>query len=120
MFQVRNNVKLWQLFAKLTLTNIENETFEELEKVVSYLHKAFWSAIQDSGFEKDIKDTLGTMQITSQLIDGRSSKFTSVQLNSFCHIDYEFNTGLPLPVQAVWWVTLRLPNLSKYHAPQFL
>ncbi|XP_021912944.1 tetratricopeptide repeat protein 27 isoform X2 [Zootermopsis nevadensis] len=67
--QVRNNVKLWQLFAKLTLTNIDNETYDELEKVVSYLHKAFWSAIQDSGFEKDIKDTLGTMQITSQLID---------------------------------------------------
>jgi hypothetical protein len=87
IFQVRNNVKLWQLCAKLTLTNVENETFENLEKVVSYLHKAFWSAIQDSHFEKDTKDTLGTMQITSQLIDGGSFKFTSVQPNTSCCID---------------------------------
>jgi hypothetical protein len=86
IFQVRNNVKLWQLLVKLTLTNIESETFEELEKVVSYLHKAFWSAIQDSGFEKDLKDTLGTMQITSQLIDGGFYKFTLFELNIFCHI----------------------------------
>ncbi|XP_033610346.1 tetratricopeptide repeat protein 27 [Cryptotermes secundus] len=67
--QVRNNTALWQLFVKLMLSSTESETFEALERVLSYLYRAFWSAIQDSHFEKDTQDCLGTMQITSQLID---------------------------------------------------
>jgi hypothetical protein len=73
---------LWQLFVKLMLSNTESETFEALEKVVSYLHKAFWSAIQDSYFERDTQDCLGTMQITAQLIDGSYFILTK----QFCHI----------------------------------
>jgi len=67
---VRNNTALWQLFVKLMLTNTDNESFEVLEKVLSNLHKAFWSAIQDSHFERDTQDCLDTMKITNQLIDG--------------------------------------------------
>jgi hypothetical protein len=67
---VRNNTTLWQLFVKLMLTNNESESFEVLEKALSTLHKAFWSSVQDSHFERNIQDCLGTMKITNQLIDG--------------------------------------------------
>lgn len=67
---MRNNTALWQLFAKLMLTNTDSESFEVLEKVLSTLHKAFWSAVQDSHFERDTRDCLDTMKITNQLIDG--------------------------------------------------
>jgi hypothetical protein len=67
---VRNNTALWQLFVKLMLTNTEGESFEVLEKVLSTLHKAFWSAVQDPHFERDIQNCLGTMKMTNQLIDG--------------------------------------------------
>ncbi|GFG34972.1 hypothetical protein Cfor_09317, partial [Coptotermes formosanus] len=69
--QVRNNTALWQLFVKLMLTNTEGESFEVLEKVLSTLHKAFWSAVQDPHFERDIQNCLGTMKMTNQLIDAK-------------------------------------------------
>jgi hypothetical protein len=87
---VRNNTTLWQLFVKLMLTSTENETFEALESILSYLYKAFWSAIQDSHFERNTQDCLGTMQITSQLIDGGFFNFISVKQKSFFTLPRSF------------------------------
>lgn len=68
--EVRNNPSVWQLYVKLMLIDESNkESFESMEKVVSSLQKGFWSSIQDSHFERDIKECLLTMQITSQLVD---------------------------------------------------
>ncbi|XP_069689921.1 tetratricopeptide repeat protein 27 [Periplaneta americana] len=67
--QVRSNTALWQMFVKLMLSHTDSETLETMEKTISYLQKAFWSAIQDSHFERDTKECLDTMKITSQLMD---------------------------------------------------
>ncbi|KAJ4426285.1 hypothetical protein ANN_27097 [Periplaneta americana] len=67
--QVRSNTALWQMFVKLMLSHTDSETSETMEKTISYLQKAFWSAIQDSHFERDTKECLDTMKITSQLMD---------------------------------------------------
>lgn len=65
------------------VTNSESETFEVLEKVLSTLHKAFWSAVQDSHFERDIQESLSTMQITNQLTDGKFFQFIFISPNHF-------------------------------------
>ena len=81
--QVRNNPSVWQLYVKLMLIDESNkESFESMEKVVSCLQKGFWSSIQDSHFERDMKECLLTMQITSQLVDGElSTQYADEQIH---------------------------------------
>ena len=56
----------------MLIDETNKESFESMEKVVSCLQKGFWSSIQDSQFERDTKQCVLTMQITSQLIDGET------------------------------------------------
>ncbi|PSN47384.1 hypothetical protein C0J52_11170 [Blattella germanica] len=74
--EVRGNHLIWQQHAKLILLHNRNkESFDTMEKAISSLQRGFWCADED--FNRGTKESLFTMQLTSQLA---TSKFQNIIL----------------------------------------
>lgn len=67
--QVHNDAHVWESYADLMKTSVTEQRSENLFRIAQTMQKSFRSAVQDSGWEKDLEKCLSTLKVCDKYVE---------------------------------------------------